>query len=634
MTNGGMSWRLRDEVGVRLRPPPWLGCFLILALLMLARPYSGLRHDGILYVGQALSHVWPQVFAKDIFFAHGSQDDFSIVSRVLASLYTRVGIEWVHLAVPFIAQLALLLISWKLLQGLRPMERWLGLAVIATGSHIYGGYAVFAFGERYLTGRTFAEPMALCAIALVLGGRRALILACLLVAGAFHPLVTLPAAVVVWVFLTLEDRRWAWAALLLALPFVAAAVGLKPFDAIFKTLDADWLAPLGTASPHLFISSWRAGDWQIALFDASVLLAAARLLPQPVSRLATAVLISVVGLLTLSLLLADGLRNLFVVQLQLWRVLWIGHLLGLALVPALAWHWWGQARMGRMAAAAFVLAAVAVNAGWATGLLLMVWWAMAVLLLHRQTTVSPALVNIGTAGSALAAVVLSAAAAGKLIRLSGAEVGGPSTGQVMLLSAAITPLLSVGIAAAVLNIDSRNKWRLVLAGLVSALLFAVGAMNWDHRTEWSKYVEGSLNRTHPFAKSIPSNGQVYWHKDLAATWAVLHRASYFSSAQAAGIVFNRSTAIEMARRQRAFAKLNFQESVCAVVNSLQASSEFDEKDCLPTVEVVSEICQSEPQLGYLVFKFPLEGAVIDQWTFKPKAGAPTTYYLHDCLHLR
>jgi hypothetical protein len=634
MANGGIHLNARGDDGHISGPPVWLGCLLILAMLILARPYSGLRHDGVLYVGQALSRIWPQVFAHDIFFSHGSQDDFSIVSRVLSTLYMRVGLDVVHLVVPFFSQVALLLASWKLLQGLRLMERWLGLALIATGSHIYGGYAIFAFGERYLTGRTFAEPIALFALALILTGRRGMGFASLLVAGAFHPLVALPVAAVVWVFLTIEDRRWGWAASLLALPFVAAAAGIKPFGALLETLDADWLAPLGTASPHLFVSSWRVGDWQIALFDAGVLLAGARLLPQPSSRLAMAVLVSVVGLLALSLVLVDGSSNVLLTQLQLWRVLWIAHLLGLALVPALAWRWWGLAGIGRMVAAAFVLAAVAVNAGWATGLLLIAWWAIALLLLHRQIHVSPALVNIGTVGSALAAVVLSAASAGKLVRLSAPEAGGPSIGQVMLLAAAITPLLSVGIAVAVLNIGFRNRWRLVAAGLLSAVLFAVGVMNWDHRTEWSKYVEGSLDRTHPFANSIPSNGQVYWHKDLAATWAVLHRASYFSSAQAAGIVFNRATAIELARRQKAFAKLGLQESICAVVNSLQSSSDSDEKDCVPTMEVVSEICRSEPQLGYLVFKFPLDGAVIDQWTFQPKIGAPTTYYLHDCLHLR
>ena len=52
-------------------------------------PYNGIRHDGMLYVAQALKHVDPVIFNGDLFFKFGSQDSFSAVSYTHLTLPTK-----------------------------------------------------------------------------------------------------------------------------------------------------------------------------------------------------------------------------------------------------------------------------------------------------------------------------------------------------------------------------------------------------------------------------------------------------------------------------------------------------------------------------------------------------------------
>ncbi len=61
-----------------------LGFLLVCLAWLLVRPYQGVRHDAILYLDQALHLLHPDIFARDLFFSHGSQDRFTLVTPSLA----------------------------------------------------------------------------------------------------------------------------------------------------------------------------------------------------------------------------------------------------------------------------------------------------------------------------------------------------------------------------------------------------------------------------------------------------------------------------------------------------------------------------------------------------------------------
>ena len=59
-------------------PSTWLA---LAGLWAFTHPWSGIHHDGILYAAQAMLHHLPEVFRGDLFFAYGSQDDYTVFGR-------------------------------------------------------------------------------------------------------------------------------------------------------------------------------------------------------------------------------------------------------------------------------------------------------------------------------------------------------------------------------------------------------------------------------------------------------------------------------------------------------------------------------------------------------------------------
>ncbi|NWG75121.1 MAG: hypothetical protein HXY24_11025 [Rubrivivax sp.] len=614
--------------------PLWFGWSLVGALWMLARPYVGLRHDGILYLGQALAQLQPDVMERDVFFAFGSQGSYTLMTGLLASWYERWGIAVVQVVVPTLAHVALLAVS---LQVLRPLpsasERWLGLAALAVFSHVYGGLGIFAFAERFLTGRTLAEPLALAAVAFVATGRLRLGLVAVAAAGLFHPLVALPTAVVIWVTLVQRDRRWAWVALVAVAALAAlAAFDVRPFDGLLQRFDEPWWSAVVEFNGQVLLSRWHMVDWQIVVFDIGVLAAASKLYPAPLSTLARAVALSTGLLLAVSFVGADLARNVLVTQLQLWRVLWLTHLLGIALVPAIVLWCWRQGKHGRLLAIAVAAAAVATNGKWEAGWVFLIWIVAVLVMYRKNLDLSAGVRRITLLASGLALIGLSTAvAANNAMLLS--EGDGPIDAKTASLLLATMPIVALPAAGAALWAWRRGRAAAIAALLVTAATAAFGAVSWDRRADWTRFIEGSLHTEHPFAPSIPRHAQVYWHKEVAATWAMLRRASFYSTAQGAGLLFNRGTTVEFTRRHEAFKPLHFQERVCGMMAALNAESKRD-LDCAPTDELIARLCSMDNGPDFMIFERAAAAGAASSWTFSAGTSSERTFYLHDCSHFR
>lgn len=612
--------------------PLWFGALVVAGLWLLARPYVGLRHDGILYLGQALLHLHPAAFSKDIFFAYGSQDSFSVVSPVLAWMYATWGLDIVQIVVPTAAHVALLALLLVLLRPLPALDRWLGLAATAVLSHVYGGYNIFAFAERFLTGRTLAEPLALAAIVLAALRRPVLALLLIVPTAAMHPLVALPAMTVVWLMLCLQDRRWLWLVLLAAAPVLLALVGTKPFTSLLQTYDAAWWSGVEGSNGQVLMSLWRWTDWQTVLLDVGVLAVAARLLPQPLNALAIATIVATGLLLGVSVVGADLLHNVLLTQLQVWRVLWLTRLFALVLLPAV-WLWaWRRGPAGRLAALALATAVVAVNGMWDSGWALLLWAAGTWWLMRRPVHLSAAMQRLATLCTVIALLGLSAAVTGRVATLL-MQPGGSLDDRTVLLLAFTLPTISMPIAAALLLSWQRGRAALLLATALAGVGAAYGASAWDRRSPETRYLETSLTRSHPFQPFIPETAQVYWHEAVASTWMLLKRPNYYSVHQGAGLLFSRDTAIEYARRRDAFAALKLQVEVCRLLGALNGDK-HDAQTCVPTREVVEDLCRYPQGPDFLVFERDVGKGVVAQWRYPSASAEDPTYYLYDCIQLR
>lgn len=612
-----------------------LAALLALVLWTLSRPYGGLAHDGILYLGQALLHLRPEAMSKDIFFEFGSQDRFSLFSRLLAWLYQRLDLPLVQVLVLTACHAALLVASWLLMTPIAPTQRWLGLAALAVLSHQYGGHAIFAFAERFVTARTLAEPLALLSLVACTRGRVRLSLATLVACALVHPLVALGAATTVWVWLVFHDRRWLLGLAVVPAGLLLGAIGVAPLDQLLRRYDPTWWAIVETVSRHVLVSTWGHEDWSLLTFDMGLLALAARWFPPPLARVCHAVLIACALLVTCSLLVSDHLHNVLITQLQLWRVLWIAHLLALALLPALSLRAWSQGPHGRMLAIALVTAATAVYARWPAGWVFLLWVLLTLSLGRLPGAVTPAFARAVSLASGVVLVALSAAVFQSHHEVLTARRDASTLANAVLLLVTI-PAISLPVAAVLLRLERRRAVAAAIVLLAGAA--AWGVTHWDRRPDMTRAIESGLHDDHPFRHHLPPHAQVMWWRFPAATWVLLQRPNYWSGTQGSGLLFNRDTAVEFMRRHRLFEGLGVQEHLCRAMHALNAEASEGVQDsslneCVPTSELMRKFCRADRGPTHLVFERRFDVALA-AWTVPATAGPQRTWYLYDCADFR
>ena len=606
-------------------------CLLLtLALLLGALPYRGVRHDGILYLGQALSHLNPGWAAQDLFFAHGSQDRFSIFSRLMAVLLPHFDAATVDMTVLRCAWVAWLVGLFALVRDLPARERWAAVLAVVGAAHYYGASRIFGYMEPFVTARTWAEPAALLALVALLRGRLWLALAAFLLSMALHPLVALPVGAVALTYLILLDRRWA-ALLLLAIPLLGLAfAGIAPFAGLFKTYDQNWFQATLLANDIVYISNWNLPDAVAPLVWMVVAWMAQRGSTTPFARLARAAVIATPILFLASFVGADLMRNVLVTQLQLWRVSWVLDLLALASLPTLLLRKWSEGPKGRSAAIAVFVAVYTADDWIPTAWIFAVWALVALLLAASRAEIKPWLLRVASAATVLAAlgvVVLQWLNARDQLNMhaQGMKAAEPLSVFIGL------PLVALPVALGLALLWHRGGAARVLAASAVAGLFCVVALHWDQRTPWARYVESARPGEHPFDALIAPDAQVYWHEDVLAEWVLLQRANFISNFQTSGLLFNRATALEAAQRIPPYLNLLAGSPTCARLEALDAVA-LDRGACELPRDRFLGFCHLLPtHPDFLVASTDFGTGVVARWRFDPRDGsAPTTYALYDC----
>jgi hypothetical protein len=613
----------------------WLLLVCPMVIWALARPSQGVRHDAILYVAQVLSRQMPEVFGQDIFFAYGSQDNFSVYSRLMALGLQAGWMTFLPSLLLWLSHAGLLLGIYALLRPL-PGGRWLaacGMVSVAALPHVYGGRHLIAFGEEFLTARTLAEPLVLLALVLrVRDASLGWIAAALLGAMAFHPLIALPGWLVVWVSLCLQSRRWWWWLLLVPVMLALGAAGLAPFDRLLLRYDDAWWAVVQTFNEMVFVSRWHLSDALTVLFSLSVVAWGGwRQQGSIAPMLKSAVLVALVTLL-ISFLLGDLGRNVLVLGLQSWRSLWLAHLLALATLPGLLWSNWQQGHRGQVLALSLLL--VATGLGWELGWAFFLWLGLAGWLFHAQPVINPVLWRALKAATVTALLVVGARTG--WLSWSQAQQGGRYAHLQPFEFVMQIPVLALAVGGVLIWLlaCARRNWRLAGVGLLLVALVA-GVRGWDQRHAWQRYLDGAVYQSHPFQRFIPLQSQVYWDHEVQGAWFLLRRASYFSVNQGGGVLFNRQTALEFSHRADQFALLEAQRTTCQMLTELNGRDAQALDDCYPTDEVVEELCEGEPGLNYMVFGRNLGRGVLADWVPPVTAGTPSAHYwLHDCAAFR
>lgn len=626
--------------------PPWLvraaPLLLVAGAWLLTHPYAGIVHDARLYAAQALRELNPVVFDRDMFFAFGSQDEFTLFTRLFAPLSAGMGLSAAAMALVAVGHLLWLSGAFVLarrLAGPGP-TLFVGLLLVAALPATYGGWQTFAFGEGFATPRPLAEGLGMWALWALTRGR--LVVSGLLVvaAGLLHPLMAIAVALAGFVFVVLRNPRWIAVGLAGCTLIAAGALsGVAPFDRIGATMDAEWLAVVEPRNAYLFPGMWLLRDWSrftmtlaLALAGASVLMGWRRTF---VLAVAAAALIGV-GVTYIG---ADLLHNVFLIQLQLYRAMWLLTVVAYLCAGILLARVWTLQDDGYAIAALLLLGIfITFVALPAFGVaVLSLGLLIAVLRLHGLVRALPRptrhllmAVAIPFAGGLLLFRIV--ASARKVQALGQAE-------DAPLLAVANISVIDVAIVAIAAMLLLRHRPQILHAALPVAALavFAVSLILWDRRDNWS-----SLDVAMRPDWSLPADAQIFWENSALGPWLVLQRPSYVSSVQGAGIAFTRDTALAFDRR----------------IDIVQPLMQLEMKDiyrrenaahvALPELErsTLAAVCAQDAGLHALVLSRAVEGSyaaawdtpipLYDVWAVTRGIARPPIrrFYLYRCDDLR
>lgn len=526
----------------------WLGWLAAFGLFLLSRPYQGVRHDGRLYVADALAKLDPAGVGKDLMFVHDGQFGFSLYTPMLARLIAVLGVSGATMAI-----VAVTLVLWfaaaalmveRLLADRPPAVRWAALVFVATLPSLYGPLNVIGFGEAYATPRGLVEAAGLAGMAAYLSGRRILGLGLCAAGMLLHPIMGLCSAAAIALAMCLEDRRWLWPGLAgLAAVAVAGLAHLPVADRFVTVMDPAWRAVVETRSAILFPSLWPIEAWSRLTVQACTVAAGALLLRGASRRLALGALIAgLVGVAVVAAL-GDRLSLLLFLQVQSWRMLQPLAVLALACLALLCAELPRRGPAGVVGLALLGVAWVVRDVG-PLGLLLAPAGLLFAAVGDKARFSRPRLVS-GLAAAFLLATVVGCATlwgvglARGLIRMGGYSQAVAWFSDVPALVIAGT--LGAGLATG--RPAPPAAFRLagaVLIGLLALLL-------WDDRDAYVRRRDQGPDDA-LVAMTAARPGPVLWLVGDVEPWLLLERPSWAAKVQGSGVVFSRPLALAIRDR--------------------------------------------------------------------------------------
>lgn len=322
---------------------PWALFAVLLAINALAQPYAGITHDSRLYSGQVLNRVENGAYADDLFFRYGSQDDYSLFSRLAAPVVQLLGIHTAFFMLFVLGKSLLIFGMLRIVNALvpNPFAATLALFYCMAVPINYGGHHVLFVQENFVTPRMFACGFVLLGLDALLRDRPVMSLLAIVAAIGLHPLMAF-GGLLVWTGYHAWKHLGVYAFLGLAGSAIAAAAVVLAVESIgkrvFGAMDAEWREAIMQASPFNFPSLWDRADWLGLAFQLvilGVMIWRYWSVDAEKARLLTVLaIVTIAG--AVGAVLAEQLPYALLLQGQPYRALWMASFLHLAFVVELA----------------------------------------------------------------------------------------------------------------------------------------------------------------------------------------------------------------------------------------------------------------------------------------------------------
>jgi hypothetical protein len=582
----------------------------LIALWSVTHSYKGLRGDAELYAVQAMARIHPGL-ATDIFLQNGSQNKYTIFSPMYAWFIGGLGLTTAAITLWLSFKVWLFGAAWALARAVSNARMaCLAIALLMIVDGTYGGYEVFRYAEDYLTARSFAEALAVSAIALHFHNFKTIGLLTAVIALFVHPIMALPGLLIL-----VSLRSSAHIILFMAALGMLFTLGVSLFvlrapatAGLLAVLDPPWLDIVQERSVFLFPLQWTSADWETNGRPFLGLAVTAMALPDSRIRALciAAALVGATGLAVATI--AGTLGHLAIlIQGQAWRWMWLTCFSSVLLVAPAAAAIYRDRRCGPVTALLLV-------SGWmlppANGLpciaLALFIWSIR----ERIATGTAERLQwvVGAVGIAMVAAVALTSGASLIARIRD-------------LAALQVAALVVALLALYWIHATRSAMLLMLIivslGISSAILVP--------RALKDVVRDRSLTEVSAFAdwrKTIPPTSNVFVapaHYSAAFAWFTLQRPSY-----------SRATAMEIDRRSQVLLPVLDPDWQLRTSGRSTPAQDAMQRGPRPfTQERLVSVC-GDLQLGFVVAKEDVGIGLIVRKQF----GDSTSWSLYDCNQVR
>jgi hypothetical protein len=604
-------------------------------LWLLMHGYHGLTEDGQIYAFQAFARLHPELTA-DLYLQNTSQDQFTFFSPLYAWCIGLLGLENAARLLTLVFTVWFLAAAWSFVRSVTGREAaWLAVAFLLIIAGDYGASGVFRILDPFLTARLPAEALTITALGCHVRGMKRLGLLLALGALFIHPLVALPGLLLVaclWVPLrvgVIGGIGCVFATLAIAV----VAINLPTDSHILTVMDAPWLNVVRERSQFLFLQLWSIHDWDVNAHPfISLGFTAIAVTDDRIRKICAAA--ALVGGAGLAVAFIGGLIGpvAILVQGQAWRWVWIAVFIGAALIPATALRVWRDEKCGPLCALLLV-------SGWtlpgvdgtACVTLALILWLTRAHISSRLTTyfrwVSAAL--------GVAIVVWISMKLWTIVSPPTHPLGRAPLGvvQVQRMFGLRIPAVLLGALVWWGIRTNRATW---MSMFLSAMLaaFSILILPAAFKQPRTLAAAADIDEFADWENVIPPTSAVLVAppNDVGAfVWFALGRPNYLALNQSSGVVFSRTTALEVRRRSEVL--LPLMDPDWKILTKLRAKSgSRDKNEAIThplTAENLIQVC-ADPQLGFVISP---EKVGFDPLRHE-HAGAWKDWSLYDCRKVR
>jgi hypothetical protein len=607
---------------------------LPVTLWLLMHGYHGITDDGQLYALQAYARLQPQL-AADLYFQNTSQDQFTLFSPLYGWFIGLLGLESAARLLALIFTFWFLAATYGFARAIAGRDAaWLAVAFLLIVTGDYGGSGVFQILDPFLTARLPAE--ALIISALFCHAREMKRLGLLLALAAFfiHPLMALPGLLtIVCLWLPLRiNVAGAIGGVLVALALAVLVVDAPEFSHVLTVMDTSWTDVVRERSQFLFLQLWSIGDWAVNarpfIYLAFTTFAVT---DERVRKLCmVTALVSAAGLAVAFIGGCIGPVALLV-QGQAWRWVWIGVFVSATLAPFTLLQVWRDEECGPLCALLMVL-------GWTlpgaeatacASLGLIFWLARTKMSSYLTSRFRWVFVAFGAA-IVMWTLVKCWAIVSPPTPAPGSAL--PGLAQVPDIFALKIPAVLLG-ALVWWGVRVRRATWLPIA--LSAMLLGLSVLIFPAAFRQARTL-GAATEVKEFAdweNVIPPTATVLVAppRDVGAfVWFTLARPNYLALDQSSGVVFSRTTSLEVRRRSEVLLPLIDPDWKIRTYLSKSGGGRRNLGATRPlTAKNLVAVC-ADPQLGFVISP---EGDGFDPLRHE-HAGAWKDWNLYDCRKVR